>query len=334
MALPAPPEPDAQPALPGRVSEPGVRFLAPAGVDAAIAAIAASQYGVLGLHQLVAFGLSARAVQKRAAAGRLHRLHRGVYAVVPRPLLSREARWLASVLALGPHAVLSHRSAAALHGLRAYGSSRVDLTVPGRSRGGHAGIYIHRSTTLTEADVTIVRGIPCTTVARTLLDLGDVVGLRALERACDQAEILETFDLTAVQDQIERNRHRRGAAALRRVLDRHYAGPVPTWSEFERRFYALTDRLGLPRPEVNVFIDPGDGDAPILVDFLWRAQRVAVETDGKKFHLTHQTFETDRRKDQRLTVARWRPVRTTWRQLTGRPHELERTLKALIRETA
>lgn len=328
------PRPNPAPDGVGRVNGIYGGFLDQAGVDAAIAELAAAQHGVLALAQLRGLGLSTSAVQKRATSRRLHRLHRGVYAITPRPLLGREGIWHAAVLACGQDAVLSHHSAAALHELQAFGGSRVDVTVPRRSSLAHPGIRIHRATTLIDRDVTVRRSIPCTSVARTLLDLAARTTRDRLKRALDQAEVVETFDLTALRDQLDRNPYHRGAKKLRSTLDGIYVPPPATWSEFERRFYALTDRAQLPRPEVNVLIDPGDGEPPILVDFLWRAQRVAVETDGEKFHRTHQAFETDRRRDQRLTVAGWRPVRTTWVQLTCRPHELAQTLTALVLQLA
>src|SRR5207302_10634036 len=141
---------------------------------------------------------------KRLATQRLHRIHRRVYAVVPEPLLSRDGRWIAAVAACGPRAVLSHRTAAALHELRRTYRTKIGVTVPGRSTRRHSGVEVHRSTTLTAADVTVVNGIPCTAVARTLFDLAEVVSRRALERAFDQAEIEEVFDLNAIQDQIAR----------------------------------------------------------------------------------------------------------------------------------
>ena len=102
---------------------------------------------------------------------------------------------MAAVLACGPGAVLSHRSAAALHELRDWGGTKIEVTVPRRSRRKHDGVAVHCSTTLTAKDITVVNNIPCSTVARTLLDLAEVVTRRQLERSFDQAEIAEVFDL-------------------------------------------------------------------------------------------------------------------------------------------
>jgi len=300
-------------------------------VDAALAALAAGQHGVFSLAQLRALGLSAAVVHKRATAGRLHRIHQGVYSLVPLGLLAREGRWLAAVLACGPGAVLSHRSAAALLRLRPAGWTRIEVTVPGRSGRRRNGIEVHRSTTLGAQDTTRVKNIPCTTAARTLLDLAEVVVRRQLERAFDESEILELFDLRSINDQLERNPHRLGPAIVRAVLEEHYVGSTATRTELEEAFLSLCRRAGVPDPQVNEWIDFGDGGLPILADFVWREQRVIVETDGRRVHDTRRARERDPRRDQRAILAGWRPIRTTWRQVMHRPHELQPTIVALVK---
>ncbi len=151
-------------------------------MDAQIAALADRQHRVVGLSQLRELGLSARAVQHRAARGRLHRIHRGVYAV-GRSKLTGHGHWMAAVLACGPDAALSHRSAAGLWGLRPDNRPKSDISLPSPSARAKQAIEVHRSGTLTGDDLTTTDGIPCTTVARTLVDLGDVVNPRAVERA-------------------------------------------------------------------------------------------------------------------------------------------------------
>ncbi len=237
---------------------------------------------------------------------------------------------MAAALACGPGAVLSHVTAAALHELIRSDSAYVDVTVPRRSGRRHQRIRAHRSTTLTQADVTAVKGIPCTTVARTLFDLSEIVNRRRLERAFDQADILELLDLGAVEDQLARNATRRSAGIVRALLEEHYLGSTPTESELEEAFLALCRRAGLPQPAVQQWLTLPDGGPPLRADFLWREQRVVVETDGAKVHGTRQARPRDARRDQRLTVHRWRPIRTDWRQVMRRPAELEATLVALV----
>jgi hypothetical protein len=237
---------------------------------------------------------------------------------------------MAAVLACHPVGVLSHRSAAALLGLRDWGGTKIDVTVPGRSRREHDGVTVHCSTTLADKDIDVVNNIPCTTVSRTLLDLAGVITNRQLERAFDQAEILEVLDLTPIQDQLDRNPTRPGAKAVRHVLETHYIGRTPTWSENEEALLAITRPLGIPDPECNAFVILDDGGPALRVDFVWRDKRVIVEADSRKWHTSRQRFEQDRVRDQRLTAAGWTVIRTTWRQMTQRPHELRPLLLKLL----
>ena len=262
----------------------------------------------------------AHAIYRRERAGRLFRVHHGVYALVPRRLLSREGRWLAAVLACGDGAALSHRSAAHLHELRATTRGAIDVIVAGRTAHRHPGIDLHRSVNLEHAiDVTAVRGIPVTTVARTLLDLAAVVPRHRLARALHQADLLRALDVHEVAQQLQRNPHAPGAARLRAELD------LPTElndSPLEDRFLAAWRATGGPEPERRPYVDPGDGGIPLRPDFVWRDARVAVETDGRGTHDTHHAFEDDRLRDQRLIGAGWVVIRVTDRQLDEDPQRI------------
>jgi predicted transcriptional regulator of viral defense system len=154
-------------------------------IDVRIAALADRQHGVVGLRQLGEMGLSASGVRKRVARGNLHRIHRGVYAV-GRSKLTGRGHWMAAVLACGPRAALSHRSGAGLAGLLQDNSLTADVSLPSPSARPRTGIEVPGSITLTAEGITTVDGIPCTTVARTLVDLGDVVPRRAVEKAVEQ----------------------------------------------------------------------------------------------------------------------------------------------------
>jgi len=284
----------------------------------------------MALDQLRGLGITPRTAQARVDRNRWHRVQRGVYSLVPPDLLGREGRWLAAVLACGPGAALSHASAAALHGIRASASARIDVTVPARSARRHPGIRLHRSTTLTPADVELVEGIPCTNVARTIVDLAGVIRRRPLERALDQAECESKLNLLALRAQLARNPTARGAHTLAAVLDEYYPGADPTWSDMEEDFRALVAGTPIPMPEINRFIDPGDGEPMIRVDAVWREHRLIVETDGYRTHGTRQAFENDRRRDQRLTAAGWRVIRMTSRQIRRLRDEMRRLVMRLL----
>jgi uncharacterized protein DUF559 len=186
---------------------------------------------------------------------------------------------------------------------------------------------VHVSATLRPVDVTVQEGIPCTSVARTLLDLGEVVDRRAVERAVEQTEVLRLFDLGEVEEALAHAGRRRGASVLRAVI-RESTEPTLTDRELEERFLGLCRDAGLPQPAVNQWIVL-DGGA-VKADFLWRAERLVVETDSRTFHNTPGAFESDRRRDQRVTLAGYRVVRFTWRQVTREPAAVAQTVGALI----
>jgi hypothetical protein len=291
-----------------------------------IGRLAERQHGVVALRQLQLLGLSKSAVSRRARGGRFHRIHRGVYAV-GYPKLTGYGHWMAAVLACGPRAVLSHRSTAGLWGVRPDNRRKSDVSVPSPSARTRQAIEIHRSVTLTADDVTTVEGIPCTTLARTLVDLGDVVDRRAVERAVEQAEVLRLFDLHDVQRAMERAGPRRGTGLLSSVLE-DLNGPTLTASELEEAFLALCRAAALPTPEVNAWMTLSDG-SPIKVDFLWRRERLAVETDGHAFHRTRQSRERDAKRDVLLRLAGFEPVRFTGRQVVFEKEWVTRSLLAL-----
>ena len=283
--------------------------------EAALAALAHRQHGVVSISQVRALGLTASGVRSRVARGRLHRIHRGVYAV-GHDRLTRAGRWMAAVLAYGQGAVLSHRSAAGLWGLRPDNRAVTDVSVPRPSVRSRPGIKAHAQPTLTAADVTVHDDIPCTTVARTLLDLADVVDRRGVERAIDRAEQQRRFDLRAVEAVLGRAEGRRGAGVLRGMLA-EWSDRGLTETEIEERFLAACDGAGLRRPEANVWLVLGDRE--LKADFLWSTERLVVETDGRAAHLTRAAFERDRRRDQSLLLAGYRVVRFTWPQVTDEP---------------
>jgi very-short-patch-repair endonuclease len=223
--------------------------------------------------------------------------------------------------------VLSHRDAAALRGLRPDRRARIDVTVPRKGVRARAGVDLHVSSTLRPQDVRERDGISCTSVARTLLDLGDVVSRREVERAVEQAEVLRLFDLGDVRDVLDRAGPRRGAGVLRSLLGEWVERGV-TASELEERFLEICRRAALPQPAVNAWLTLNN--EAIKADFLWRHERLVVETDGRAIHGTRKAFERDRLRDQRLAVAGYTVVRFTWQQVTREPVTVAQTVGALL----
>jgi Transcriptional regulator, AbiEi antitoxin/Protein of unknown function (DUF559) len=293
--------------------------------DRAIAALAARQHGVISLEQLEELGLTAGAVKHRIGAGRLHRLHVGVYAVGHRALSGRGHR-LAAVLACGRDAVLSHRDGAALWEVRFTARTRIDVTVPRAHARSQPGIDVHRVRSLHPEDCTVRDGIPVTTVARTLLDLAEVVRPREVERAFDEAERLGLLDLVALEAVCRRARGRRGLKVLRPLVADRRPSMQDTRSPLERIFLPFCRDHGIPLPATNVEV------AGLLVDAVWPAQRLIVELDGYEFHgKTRSAFEADRVRDATLQLAGYRVVRITWRRLEREPDAVASLLHELLR---
>jgi very-short-patch-repair endonuclease len=270
--------------------------------DLVLAALADAQHGVVARAQLLERGVGADAVDRRVRARRLRRVHRGVYAVGHRALTA-EGRWIAAVLAGGPGAVLSHASAAMAWDLRRTNGRLIDVTVPTRAgRDRRAGLRLHRSGTLTSRDIAEIRGVPVTSVARTIIDLARTLKGRELEHVVDLADQRGLVDFTDLRAA--------NCVSLQAVL-RNYR-PAPTRSELEERFLRLCDDHGIPRPETNTVIEG------ILVDFVWRERRLIVEVDGYAYHRAPSRFERDRENDVTLTIQGWRVLRFTWRKIEER----------------
>jgi len=278
--------------------------------------LARRQWGVVTREQLMESGLRTRGISDWVRSGRLVRLHRGIYAY-GHDRLRIEGRWLAAVLACGPGAALSHGGAGQLWEIRQSKSAYIDVTVPSRAgRIRRKGIRVHRSGRITPQEVTVRSGIPVTTVARTLLDLADVLDGQALRRAVTEAEYRGRFDLTSLNAVVEANPGRRG----RKVLEAADARRHRTRSPLEDRFLRFKDRYGVEEPECNVHMEGYE------VDFLWCRVGLAVELDGLAEHGTREAVRRDREKDRAL----WRVGVRVMRLTGGALKDVEAVLGDLV----
>jgi predicted transcriptional regulator of viral defense system len=293
----------------------------------ALAARAAAQHGVVAFGDLLELGYSSDQIQRLADARRLHRVHKGVYAVGHR-LLSARGRWMAAVLARGPDALLSRRSCAALRSIRRTSISYVEVTVSSQ-RAPIDGVRTYVSGGLQPQDRDEIDGIPCTSLARTLLDLAAILPRREVERACDEAETQELFDLKAIEDVLARSRGCRGTATLRAVLDEHRIGTTLTRRGLEEQTLRLLDRSGIRRAEVNTRVYCRPGVMP-EVDFLWRDERLILETDGNQFHRTPRQIARDRRKEAELVRAGYRVLRASSDQVEHEPQSVVLMVRAAL----
>lgn len=309
-------------ARPGKGAVAGSIDVGVAGwIDGAIAQLAGRQHGVVARRQLIALGLSSGSIDHRLATGRLHLVYRGVYAV-GHPRLTVRGKWMAAVLTCGEDTILSHRSAGAHWGIAPYAGRWIDVTAPGTRRSRRTGLIIHGGR-LEEEERMMRDGIPVTSVARTLLDLAEVVDRRRLVRAFERADRLELLDLRAVERVCQRSRGRHGLGSLLGLLP-NLKPPPHTRSELERRFLDLCRDFGLPAPIVNATV------AGFEVDALWPHAKLIVELDGYEFHRTRAAFERDRARDAVLQARGHRVVRLTQRRLTNEPAATAGLIRRLL----
>jgi very-short-patch-repair endonuclease len=281
--------------------------------DVLVARRAADAWGVLSLDELYACGLSRATVLIRVRNGRLHPLHRGVYAV-GHASVPLEGRFLAAVKACGHVAVLSHVSAAALWGFVGWDGRYPEVTFTGASSRAHRGLRIHRTTTLDRRDIRRHQGIPVTSPARTLLDLAAILDHAALRSATRRAQSLHHVNVRQLVDVLARHRHRRGCARLARIIA---TGPAPTRSELEDATLDLMLRGGLAHPDVNVEL--WLRRRRVVPDFRWPAHRLVVEADGAAWHDNQLAREDDAERQALLEADGERVLRVTWDQVIARP---------------
>jgi very-short-patch-repair endonuclease len=288
--------------------------------------LARRQHGVVGRQQLARLGLGKDAIQHRIASGRLHPLYAGVYAVGHR-LAPKKAWWMAAVLASGAETVLSHRSAAALWGLRGDPEGAVHVTLPHKSS-SVKGIRRHHSP-LPADEVTVREGIPVTTVPRTIFDLAAAESEDVVENLLREMEFRELWGRLSLRDLIERYPGKRGVQKARVALERlEEEPPGRRRSPLEERFAPFLRRHHLPLPRFNDWIVLGP--KRYQVDCHWPGTGQVVELDGWKGHRTRTAFREDRARDRALRVAGYSVTRLTWAQLDDEPEAVSADLRVLL----
>jgi very-short-patch-repair endonuclease len=285
-------------------------------------ALVERQHGVVTRAQLVAAGLSTSGIDHRIETGRLHTLSHGVYAV-GRPLLTRHGQRMAAVLACGPHAVLSHGSAAALWEIGAERPGTIEVSVLTGTQRRREGVVVHRRAALATREVTVHGGIPLTAPIRTLVDIACRLGRRKLEGAIKEADVRGLCDPEALRTALEDIRGQRGVGRLRSLLDRRTL--VLTDTELERRFLPIARRAGLQPPQTQRRVNG------FRVDFFWPELGLVVETDGLRYHRTPAQQAEDRVRDQAHTAAGLTPLRFTHGQVSYEARHVENTLRSVVR---
>ena len=278
--------------------------------------VAERQWGVISRSQLLECGISGARIARWLADNRLARIHQGVYALGHRSI-SVDGRVRAALLYAGSRAALSHTTAAWWWQLLPHMPRRIHVS--GGRRSSVPQIAVHRPR---RAETTSHRGLPVTTVARTLLDLGAMLPFHTLRRAVAEAEYRRLLDLEELESVLGRGRP--GSARLRRALERHLPELARTLSQLEVRFLELCERFDLPIPEVNVQVEG------FKVDAWWRDRHLIVELDSRDAHGTGAAVERDRGRDLALRAAGYLVLRYTWLQVTTKPELVSADLRKAL----
>jgi very-short-patch-repair endonuclease len=286
--------------------------------EESVGRIAETQHGVVTRTQLLAAGISATGIHRLLSKGTLLPEHRGVYRVGHRAP-SVEAPYMAAVLACGDGALLSGDAAGYLLGLLKGSQPGPEVTTPTERR--IEGIRIRRSRNLDGRDATVFRGIPVTTVPRTLVDLAAILSLHDLARACHEAGVRFRTSPGKVEAVLARRPSSPGAAKLRRVL----RGEVNvTLSRLERRFLELLHEAGLLLPQTN------RAAGGRRVDCRWPAQRLTVELDGYHYHRSRHAWEQDRHREREARARGDEFRRYTYGDVFEHPRPMLRELRGLL----
>lgn len=279
--------------------------------DAAVARLSRKQHGAWSRRQALGAGCSAKMISSRVASGEWIRLDNGVYAHLAAP-----ATWERSLLAavLAEHwAVVSHRSAAALHQLAGFRPGRPEITIrPGANARGRLALA-HRGV---DVRTTTVRGIPVVTVPQTFVDLAQVSGAARLQRALSERAEHDPRVLEAVRERycLLAPRGGRNLRRLRAVLERFGSGELPERSALEAVLADVLECRGVPAVEWEAPF-PGRASGPQRVDALVREWALVIEADGRAWHTRLEDFERDRRRDAEAAAAGYQTLRFTWHQL-------------------
>jgi hypothetical protein len=288
-----------------------------------LADLAEQQHGVVSTRQMEGLGYSRDAISYGARSGRLHRLHRGVYAVGHKSL-TWHSRCLAAVLACEPNALASHTSAAWLWGLLTSRPGTFHVTAPTR-RHKKKDLHLHYAR-LADEDRTACEGIPATGLARTLLDFAATASPTRLDRAIQRSEERRIFDLRAVDALLGRAGSHPGRARLRRAVAIYRDEPAFSRSRVERRFLELVKSAGLPAPSMNF------NESGYELDAYWRAERFAVELDVYETHGSRAAFEQDRRRQENLKIRGIEMIRITGPRLDREPATVVESVANLLEQ--
>jgi hypothetical protein len=267
--------------------------------------LARRQEGVVGRRQLYELGVDKRQIVRREKSGELHEIQPDVWAV-GHGNVSPHGHLIAALLSCGERSFLSHRTAAAVHGLRPINVRAIEVTVVARRAPARGALTVHRTANQPQAGDVRERGLlRFSSVPRMLIELAPRETPAELDRLITQAVRKRLLDVAAVERALERHRRRPGVGRLKQALAAYRPQPDRK-SELERAFDAwLPTRPEIPEPLRNVHIDGWE------IDCWWPEQKVALELDGRPYHVAVGDMERDRVKDTKLQLIGIKPIRVT-----------------------
>jgi very-short-patch-repair endonuclease/predicted transcriptional regulator of viral defense system len=297
---------------------------------ARVARVAEEQLGLVTIWQLREFGLAASTTNAAVERGRLHPVFHGVYSVGHR-YLTVHGRLLAATMACGEGSVVSHGTAAWLHGLRERRPEAIDVIAPVEAGRKITGIRRRFVPPTVGGEVWRRQGVPVTSPARTIVDCaGSDPG--GVEGMIEQAAVLRLLDIRAI-DRIVDGPRRQGTRGLLRAVEpwRRYRPGIKIRSRMEAKLLPLLTEAALPIPETNARLCVGG--KTYEVDFLWRRQKLVVETDGGRFHDNPAAGKRDSERNRAFDEAGYRIPRLGWEDLRDRPEASIREIARLLRDS-
>jgi very-short-patch-repair endonuclease len=230
---------------------------------------------------------------------------------------------IAAVLACGGPTVISHRSAAALWQIGDF-LEPIEVTRPRGGRSWRPGIRIHQPRDFERIKSLAVRGIPVTSVPRTLFDCSSVVDFETLEDMAATAHRRGLITGQELRATLAENIRRPGAVAFSELVSELDLDVLATRSRMERKIIRLCVNAGIRKPQAGVMV------AGFEVDLLWEEEKLIVEFDSGAFHSDFAAIERDRARDARHTWHGYRVFRVTYRMLQREPGRVIAQIRRLL----
>ena len=284
--------------------------------------------GVFSIQEAIALGLPKTTLQRRVDEGIFVRVGRGMLAL-PGTATRSDLGMRAALRLL--NGVVSHESAATIHGFEPIPDSPPSITVSHRSSHSFPGVVVHQSTDLLEEHVQDIDGLRVTTPVRTLVDLAKIFGPRRLEHVVEHSLVTGKVDIEDFLDLVTAlsRKGKRGMKKLHIITSERLLGTAVSDTELENVLYQLIDDSGLPRPTRQFhapWLKPLNG----RVDFAYVTEEIVIKADSRRWHLTFDAFEVDKIRDNAAQISGWIVLRITWRMIQEVPSEVVRTIREAL----